>query len=196
MPVCDLHTDQELLIKISEKDQYAFRIVYDKYCPHLYNYVLKLLKSKQLAEEVIQEIFLRFWKLGDDLITIQNIESYLVILARNKSHDMLRRNKLRDFAALEQAEMQADQDYSTERLVALNDVRRTIGLAINKLPAQQRLVYQLCQIEGFKYEEAAQKLNLSTDTVRSYMKLALRNLRQQLTKHPDLVVFLLISKMF
>ncbi len=194
MNIQPLYSDHELLVKVTGGDQRAFRILYDRYYHPLYAFVLKILKSDLLTEEIIQEVFLKLWTQGAKLTTINNVESYLVTIARNRSFDELRRSKLRAHANLEDIGSEYELHNDTEESIFLNDTKRMIDEAIKNLPPQQRSVYQLCQVQGYKYDEAAKELQLSVDTVQSYMKLALRNLRKQLSQNPDLLIVLVLLK--
>ncbi len=88
----------------------------------------------------------------------------------------------------------------TEESILLNDARNLLEEAIARLPAQQREVYNLCQIQGLKYEEAASKLNISVLTVQSYMKIALRSvrntMRHTMRNYTGVTVILTILKLF
>jgi len=177
-------------------DQRAFRVLYDFYYDKIYAFALYLLKSDLLAEEVVQETFLKLWKKGDDLNQIMNVESFLIAVTRNRSLDILRRSKLEIKTNQKRAIVWSEGHNDTEESIILNDTRRILQSAIDLLPPQQKLVYQLCQQEGLKYEEAADKLSLSTLTVQSYMKLALRNVRRYMVKHADLAAVIIVLKYF
>ncbi len=189
-------SEQELLRKTAEGDAVAFGQVYDFYYNRIYTFALHLLKTEVLAEEVVQETFLRFWKQGEKLIEVKNIESFLVAVARNKGIDLLRHTKLVLNNQKEQASDWEEAHNETEERLVLKETRKIIEDAIERLPAQQKAVYRLCHQDGLKYEEAAKELGLSVFTVQSYMKLALKNLRQRLGNHPDLLVLLIIFKLF
>ncbi|MNY10648.1 ECF RNA polymerase sigma factor SigE [compost metagenome] len=76
----------------------------------------------------------------------------------------------------------------------LKDTKELLQSGINLLPPQQKLVYQLCHQEGLKYEEVAEKLNLSPLTVKSHMQHALRFLRAYVVKNGDLAIAFLLLK--
>jgi RNA polymerase sigma-70 factor (family 1) len=196
MSVKPLFNQNELLSKVAEGDQRAFRVLYDFYYNRIYAFALCLLKSDLLAEEVTQETFLKLWKKGYDLNQILNVESFLIAVTRNRSFDILRRSKLEIKADQKRTKVWVEGHNDTEESIILNDTRRILQSAIDLLPPQQKLVYQLCQQEGLKYEEAADKLSLSTLTVQSYMKLALRNVRKYMVKHAELVAIIFVLKHF
>lgn len=188
--------ESELLSKVAEGDQRAFRTLYDAYYNRIYAFALHLLKSGHLAEEVVQETFLKFWEQGYNLNKIINLESYLIASTRNRSLDMLRRIKLEINTDLKRVKEWSEGHNDTEESIILNDTMRILQDAIDLLPPQQKLVYQLCQQEGLRYEEVANKLNLSTLTVQSYMKLALRNVRKHMVQHANAVGVIIFLKYF
>jgi len=195
MSIKPLFNNSELLAKVAEGDQRAFRTLYDFYHHRIYAFALHLLKSDILAEEIVQETFLKLWKQGYELNKIVNLESFLVTIARNRSLDVLRRTKLEIKTDQHLIKEWSETHNDTEESIILNDTRRVLQNAVDQLPPQQKQVYQLCHQEGLKYEEAAQKLNLSALTVQSYMKLALRNLRKHIKNHSDLSVLLILLKL-
>jgi RNA polymerase sigma-70 factor (ECF subfamily) len=196
MTPISLINESELLAKIAQGDQRAFRVIYDHYYNNVYAFALHLLKSDILAEETVQETFLKVWQRGQALNEIVNVESFLIAITRNHSLDLLRRNKLAIRTTQQQIINWSESHNETENTIILNETRRLLQNAIDLLPPQQKLVYQLCQQEGLRYEEAADKLNLSTLTVQSYMKLALRSVRKYMSKHAGVAALMIVLKLF
>lgn len=189
-----LTLERDLLTKIAERDEIAFRTVYDQYHKKIYTFSLRLLKSKQMAEEVVQESFLKIWMMGDALNKISNIEAYLVTLARNRSLDALRKQQRESKAGFTNSNLWTEEHNETEEAILLNDTRGLLQSGIELLPPQQKLIYQLCHQEGLKYEEAAEKLNLSPLTIKTHMQHALRFLRAYVLKNSDMAVTLILLK--
>lgn len=191
-----LWTDEKLLLeKIASGDQGAFRVLYDRYRKKMYTFSLKILKSELLAEEIVQESFLKLWQLQDGLKEINHLETYLRTLARNKALNTLRRIKLEVNTVQAQAVDWQESHNETEEQLLLEDTRKVLRAAVELLPPQQKLVYQLCHLEGLKYEEVAERLNISRLTVQKHMKLALRFLRSYVSKHTDLGIILILLKL-
>ncbi|RZK42464.1 MAG: RNA polymerase sigma-70 factor [Pedobacter sp.] len=189
-------SDQELLMRVSEQDETAFRILYNRYYNKVYTYAMRIFKNETQAEEVVQEVMLKLWKFGDKLSQIQNLDAYLKVSSKNKALDLFRRQE-----HLRHAESELSMDWKgyhneTEEQILLNETRQILKNAIDQLPEQQRTVYLLCHQDGLKYQQAADKLNLSPETVKFYMKLALRSLRSYLTNHTDVVSLIIIFKLF
>lgn len=196
MRVSPLINENELLQKIAEGDQRAFRSVFDHYYTPVYVYALHLTKSEPVAEEIVQETFLKLWRLEVELKTITKLEGFLITLARNKGLDHLRRVKLQFKAQNNSVNTWLEMHNETEEQIILNDTRRIVQDAIDQLPPQQKKVYQLCRQEGLRYEEAAEKMNLSVLTVQSYMKLALSSVRKYIGRHTDIAIIFVIFKLF
>jgi len=188
MPIKLLDNEIELLAKIAKGDTQAFTLVYEHYRKRVYTVSLQYLRSEILAEDAMQEIFLKLWTLTDHLTEVRNLEAYLMQLTKYKCLNMLRRLKL-EFLHIEALPEKLDVvDSATENHILLNDTQKVLNEGIALLPPQQKLVYQLCQIEGMKYGDVAKKLQLSPETVRSHLKLALRFLRNHIGKNTDITI--------
>jgi RNA polymerase sigma-70 factor (ECF subfamily) len=186
--------ERDLLLKIAGRNELAFGTIYNQYHKKIYTFALRLLKSKQMAEEVVQESFLKVWLMGDALNKISNIEAYLVTIARNRSLDALRKQQRESKASFSNTKAWTEAHNETEETIILNDTRGLLQSAVDLLPPQQKLVYQLCHQEGLKYEDAAEKLNLSPLTVKTHMQHALRFLRAHVLKNSDIGIALVLLK--
>lgn len=188
-------TECALLEKMANGDHQAFRSIYQKYHNKVYTFSIRILHSQLLAEEVVQESMLKLWLMGPGVININNLDSYLKRIARNCAIDLLKRKELELKTDDKLGNTWEESHNETEEQILLNDIRKVLNDGVSLLPQQQKLVYQLCHLEGLKYEEAANRLNLSVLTVQSYMKLALRFLRNYIKAHTDLTVLLIIFKL-
>ena len=196
MRVNPFPNEQSVLIKIAAGDHQAFREVYDFYYQSIYKYALHLLKSELLAEEIVQETFLKIWINRIRLTEILNLESYLVTIARNRSLDILRQSALRyrnDQTLKSTFEFSTNE---TEEQFILKDTRLILAEAIAQLPPQQRQVYELCKQQGLKYDEVAKIMALSPLTVQSYMKIASRAVREYMDKNTDIIIMAIILRLF
>lgn len=191
-----LYSDGELLQKIAAGDDHAFTLFYYKYNKTVYLFAYRILDSESHAEELMQEVMLKIWLLGDELTNVENIESYLRVMCRNRCYNRLRQLRREASKNKEATVDWKDESNETEETILLNEAKGLLEKAIEKLPAQQREVYNLCQIQGLKYEEAAKQLNISVLTVQSYMKIALRSVRNTMRNHSDIAALLLILKLF
>ncbi|SHG34541.1 RNA polymerase sigma-70 factor [Pedobacter caeni] len=194
-PINSLFDVPALLAKVAMGDERAFDIFYKQYSKKIFLFSMRILQSDILAEEVMQEIMLKIWQMGADLNDLKNPESYIRTLARNRSLNILKRLQTEDRIDREMALIYQEDHNETEEQILLNDTRKVLLEGIALLPSQQKLVYNLCQVEGLKYETVADRLNLSPLTVATHMKLALRFLRAHLSKHSDVAALLIIFRL-
>lgn len=196
MSLSPFYDDQELLRRVALGDERSFDIIYHNYAKKVYLFAFKVMNSPILAEEVVQEVMLKIWRMGDELKKIDHLEAYLRTASRNISLNLLRRQETAQRADKYLSMNWVEDHNETEELVILNETRDLLNQAIAQLPPQQREVYMLCHQQGLKYDQVAEKLNLAPSTVATHMKLALKFLRNYLKKHNDIFALLVIFKLF
>lgn len=190
-----LGDEAELLAKIATGDQHAFKVIYERFNRRIFTYCVRMLDAEVLAEEVMQEVFLTFWRMGDELLLIRNAEAYLRTLTKNRCLNVLRRVVLENKADRELTKNYVEYHNETEESILLNDTKNLINAAIELLPGQQREVYQLCQNDGLKYEEVAKRLGISINTVKTHMKRALAAIRAYVEANTDVGIILILLKL-
>lgn len=183
-----------LLAKVASGDTHAFAIIYNTYRKRVYTIALQYLHTEMQAEDAVQEIFLKLWRLEDNLTTIRNLEAYLLQLTKHKCLNMMRRQNLENLHIEPLHEGFEYADSNTEDQILLNDTRKIVNEGIAMLPPKQKLVYQLCRMQDLKYEKVGEKLNISPETVRSHLKLALKSLRAHVSMHTDLTILFILFK--
>jgi RNA polymerase sigma-70 factor (family 1) len=190
-----LYTETEskkLLIALKRGDELAFRKVFDEHFRKLYLFCFRFLKNKQHAEEIVHDALLSVWTNRNKIDEDRSILPYLYTITRR-----LALNALRDIATSQKAmdelwlNMEALSN-ETEELVLLNDLRKFTESAVINLPAQQQLVFRMSRYEGLNYDEIAERLNLSRNTVKNHLVLALKTLRTHFNQS-DAAYFLLLS---
>ncbi|WP_316814766.1 RNA polymerase sigma-70 factor [Pedobacter nyackensis] len=196
MVIKPFYSDAELLQKIAAGDEHAFSLFYYKYNKTVFLFAYRILDDESHAEELMQEVMLKIWMLGDELYNINNLESYLRVMCRNRCYNKLRQLRREAGKNKKATAGWKDESNETEETILLNEAKGLYEKAIAKLPAQQREVYNLCQIQGLKYEEAAKQLNISVLTVQSYMKIALRSVRNTMRNHGGIAAILITLKLF
>ncbi len=177
-------TDFELMQKIAAKDSKSLELLYDRYSPVLYTLIHKIVRSRDVAEEVLADIFLIIWKkyYMFDMST-ENVYSWLIMLARNKAVDA----KKRMYGHLT---VEYSDSYEDEKIIPLLskeidpldlntalELRPNIDKAFNTLTDAQRYVFNLAYYEGMSETEIAQRLNIPVQTVKSKIRIAINNLK-------------------
>lgn len=183
MAIKPLHLESELLTKIADGDQIAFCTVFDHYRKYVYSFGRKLTRSEEMAEEIVQDVFLKVWFGRDRLKNIDSFGAYLNILVRNHSFNLLRQAAQQQKTTQQMRLSLSDQDNGTQQVLDYRETVRMLDEALELLPDQQRMVYTLCHRDGLKYEEAALQMNISAATVHYHMKLALSTIREHFMKN-------------
>ncbi len=188
--------ERDALTRAAGGDQHAFRVIFDTYHRRVYTFALRYLKSAHHAEEAVQEVFMKLWRQGAALDGIDDLQQFLFTITRNHALDSLRRMKVREHVQLPLQDNHDAASTDTEDAIVLNETRRILEEGIGKLPPQQQRVYRLCHQQGLTYNQAAQQLSLSEQTVKRHMKLALRFLRTYLEKHGVAGILWVLLKLF
>lgn len=175
--------ENELLRRASRGDQSAFSTLFKSYHPFVYAFSRRITRSDELAEEVVQDIFLKIWVDRESLENIDNFGGYLNRIVRNHCYNVLRKLAMESKHASLLSTDFDDTDDSTVQQLDYSDVNEVLEGAIQTLSTQQKNVYQLCHQRGLTYQEAADELGISQQTVHAYMKDALRKIRDHFRKH-------------
>jgi RNA polymerase sigma-70 factor (ECF subfamily) len=169
--------EKKIVESLKSGDFEAFDQLFWCYHKRLYHFALSILKNKEDARDVVQEAFLRIWKNKENLDQQSSFQSFLFTISYNIIVDMMRkkvndrnfRNKL--FRNSTSRESPVDKEVEFKEL---NAIYRN---AIEELPAQRKKIYRLHKFEHLKYEEIAEKLDISVNTVKSQMNKALTYIR-------------------
>ncbi|CAL1519481.1 RNA polymerase sigma-70 factor [Chitinophaga sp. MM2321] len=175
--------DEKLLLKqTAEGDERAFEQLFRAYHQELGAYVLRVTKSVALAEEVVQEVFIKIWTKRTQLQEVNNFRSYLFIASRNHTYNVLRQQARE---AMKQQTWASDTAQGSDH-AAGEDMERYYTLieeAVKKLPPQQQKVWLLSRREGLKHEEIASRLLLSRETVKRHISLAIGAITRYVQAH-------------
>lgn len=189
-----IDTDKILMQRIASGDQKSFAFFFEHYSKMIYPFALKLTRSEELAEEILQEVFLKIWLNRQSLPEIENLGAYLNRICRNYAYNALRRIAHENLVASELGKQMTVEVNNTEDDVIYRDMERALNDAISGLTPQQKLIYTLCHQEGLKYSEVAGRLNISSSTVHTHMKLALKFIRTHFVRINSLVLFYWLFK--
>lgn len=175
-----LYTETEernVIIALKDGQESAFKKVFDQHFARLYTFSFRLLKNKQQAEEVVNDAFLNVWmnryKLNENLPVLP----YLYTITRRLSLNSIR-NIANSQKAIDQLWLQMKRlSNETEEAILLSDLKEFTEKAVVNLPAQQQLVFRMSRYDGLSYDEIAERLNLSRNTVKNHLISALKSLR-------------------
>jgi RNA polymerase sigma-70 factor (ECF subfamily) len=155
----------------------------------LYTLALRLTKSDQAAKDIIQEVFLKLWDQRMSIHSIHNMEAWLYRLTENKVIDFLR--KVSADSRLKKMIWDHLQQIvnESEQYLAAKEYNGIIQKAIDQLPPQRRLIYQLHKEDGMNYQQIADELQISRHTVKNQLFSAVQSVRRFLVKHTKFFFF-------
>lgn len=183
-----LYNEKELLVLIEQGDEVAFATLFNHYRNRVYSIALKLSCSSSLAEEAVQDVFLKIWLRRADLGHVQSFSAYLFTIVQNTMYKTLRQiaQKHQKRLPLQPEELGLVSDPELELLD--REYHNILQKGIQKLPAQQKQVYQLIREKGLKRGEVASLLNLQPDTVKYHLSKAVKNLWSYCRLHLPLFI--------
>jgi len=184
------YSDKELFRLISEGDENAFRQLFHQYVPQLQPLARHITKTDAVAEDIIQETFLKLWISRDKLSAIENPRSWLLKIVFHQSFSYLRRQAVHDRAIDKLAEEQ--EPFTPETNLAYSTMVKLIGEAVTQLPPQAKRIYLLSREKGLKIPEIAEELSLSPNTVKNSLVRSLQAIRNYLQQAGHLLPFLLL----
>ncbi|WP_343702112.1 sigma-70 family RNA polymerase sigma factor [Chitinophaga sp.] len=180
------HSESELLRMIASGDEQAYQAVFERYWDAVYSTALLLTKSPTLAEDVAQDVFTVLWEKKASLPTVEKLEGFLFITARNMIYTRFR--KLASGDAYKRYILDCFREEGGRRADEITEVReleQTILRAIQQLPPQQQKAFRLSRFEGMRHEEIAVTMGLSRVTIKSYIVQAIATLRKTLANNPS-----------
>lgn len=140
-----------------------------------------MVKSKEVAEEIVSDVFIKLWQMRNDLGKVAALKVYLYTITRNFSLNYITRQHKHQWESLDGlAEDAFVTNITPEDQLISADMHNRIQEAIRQLPPQCRVIFQLVRQDGLKYKEVAEVLQLSVLTVRNQTAIATRKIAEAL----------------
>lgn len=188
----DKQIEKEWLLQAAGGDDVAFARLFHAYKFKLFGFIHKLTGSPQVAEDVVQDVFLKLWNEREKLGDIEAFGSYLFRMAQNRAVNGFRR-MAREASLLRDIPLQEAEPHLTPQgRLALKETQERLQRAVEGLPPRQKAIYLLSREQGVKHEEIARRLSITTGTVKNHMIQALRTLRKQLLRAPHSAEIILL----
>lgn len=167
--------NKELLHRVANGDEAAFEILFHNFLPFLSNHIFRIVESKVLTEEIVQDVFLKLWLNRTNLYEVNDIKAYLIVVSKNHALNCLKKiaqeriNQENLRKIISEESLQRDQ-------IDENEISNLIDQAISLLPNRQRQIFVLHRIERMKYEEIAKTLAIGKESVKTHLKLAVTSI--------------------
>lgn len=178
-------SDNDLLIQIREDDHSSFDLLFDRYWERLYRAALARIADDFIAQDIVQELFIKLWERRHTISINLSLENYLLsavrfgVISHFRSKNV---NEVRLDDALQRVNL---LEASINENAGYFELERTLEEALNKMPVMLQKVYQL-RSENKAVKEIAGELGITEQTVKNYISEVLRRLRVAIVnKHPE-----------
>lgn len=178
----NIYDEESIISLIIEGDENAFTKLFHHYRDQVYNVALKLTRSATIAEEIVEDVFLKIWLKRSSLNEIENFRAYLFAIMRN---DVYRAMKAaaKNYTLPLIVEMGEGAVNNAEEYIMGKEYNLILQKAVDRLPGQQKQVYKLMKEENLKREAVAEILNLKPETIKFHLAQAMKNIRSFCTVH-------------
>ncbi|GEN71169.1 RNA polymerase sigma factor [Chryseobacterium lathyri] len=192
-----LATDEkELLLRLRKGDHIAFELLYNKYYQSLTGHLIRLLKSTELAKEVVQDTFMAVWEHRDRIDTERPLKSYIFKTATNNTFNIFKKAAYDEkYRAYLFPIIEVGYEHIEARVFEKEN-EQMLGEIMQRMSKKQREVFVLCKLQGKSYEEAGKELNISTNTIHTHIKRANLFIKESLSRYPEFVTSVIISVSF
>lgn len=171
-----------------DSDENAFADLFRRYFPGLLSFANSIVKDQYVAEEIVEDVFVKIWKRRKELLSIQHFSQYIHTAVKNGCFSYLKDKK-----RLVPVEMGESIPYATanhEIAILHRENIHKIVSAINELPPKCRLIFRLIKDEGMKYSEVATLLDISERTVNAQLCIAINRISASLQQSlPEFAVY-------
>jgi RNA polymerase sigma-70 factor, ECF subfamily len=189
-------SDETLMLRYQQGDRSAFPQLVRRHQTPLYNFALRQVRVPQVAEDVVQETFVRVVQNAADFKHEARFTTWVYTITRNLCIDQLRKRALRKHPSLDESrgeegdgptlgEQTADPRASVERAATGSELQERIARAVEKLPDEQREVFLMRELSNLPFKEIAEITGVPENTVKSRMRYALERLQEALAEYED-----------
>ncbi len=190
------YTEKELLARVAEGNEEAYKQVFDHYWNKIYQVALSFLKVSDQAEDAVQQVFIKLWEKRNKLPDVENFDAWLFIIARNTIINILEQTVAARKKAGQAGDVIAGNYLTPSGILEYKQVSAIIQDAVKRLPPQQALVFRLSREHGLTYTQIAERLQIAPATVKSHIIRALNSIREYVSRHGDhtvVVIWLLTA---
>jgi len=171
------------LIKGNKK---CFLNIYNRYKDKVYYYTLKITRSDSIAEEIVQDVFVKIWTKRDQINPSYPFPSYLFRITHNHTINILKRNTFEEKVKRNILSKANTSSCETEDTVIYNEYLRILSDAIKQLPPKRKDIFDLSRMQGISHDEIASQMGISKNTVKSQIVKANKSIRKYIQIRTDL----------
>jgi RNA polymerase sigma-70 factor (ECF subfamily) len=186
------YTDIQLVDNIRRGDSKSFELLFNQYADSLVRYATTILKDQDEAEDIVQQLFVGVWTKKESLEVNSSIKSYLYRSVHNSSLNKIKQQTVKEGYAEYFTYVNDGMAAAASVEMDRKETDALIRKAIDELPEQCRLVFQMSRFEHLKYQQIADQLGISIKTVENQMGKALKHMRERLKDYITVLIFLML----
>jgi RNA polymerase sigma-70 factor (family 1) len=173
-----------LVKRIAKGDENAFEKFYNLYYPKIFKFSRYFVKTEELCQEIVMDLFYNMWQSRKKLDGIQNIDGYLYTSVKNLSFKTIKNTNKLQHASLDEfsGEFFIETE-SPEQIYVDHELKTIIETAINELPERCKLIFIMVREQGLKHKEIAEILSISEHTVHAQITIATKKISSALKEY-------------
>lgn len=184
----DISIINSLKTPIAEGDQVAFKKLYDLLFKKMVQFAMAIVKDQNAAVEIVDEVFVKFWKNRLTANNINNLRVYFYTAVKNTALNYLSQNvKEQKIESFDYVDFQVNDNITPEQLMITSELFSKIKMAVNELPSKCKIIFKLVREDGLTYKEVSKILNISENTVDAQLVIAVKRIREALKNHIDIL---------
>ncbi|MCD0487932.1 RNA polymerase sigma-70 factor [Pedobacter sp. MC2016-14] len=177
----DQWDDQMLVVRLKDLDKQAFEQLYHRYAQKLFYYALKFVKSPEMAEDIVHDVFVKVWDNLNDLNPDFSIQAYLYRITHNSLLNLLKRGTVESRIVKEMLQHAEQTTPNTDQAFQYKEALQQTKQAIATLPPKRKQIYELSRYDGLSHRQIAITLNIADSTVNNQMVKAIKSIRDFLS---------------
>jgi RNA polymerase sigma-70 factor (family 1) len=181
----NIQEEAKLILLLSQDSEYAFQLLYDRHRNRIYQTAVRYLKSPLLAQEVVQDVFLKLWFERRNMKIGQPLEAWLYTVAKNNLLNRLKKiaNEWKALNYLKSVPRETGSQASDK--LQDTEYNKLLINALAELSEQQQKVFQLARQENLTYAEIGERLGISPMTVKTHMSRALDHIKTYFSRYGE-----------
>ncbi|EHQ25868.1 RNA polymerase sigma-70 factor [Mucilaginibacter paludis] len=176
----EIVNERQLLVQLSNHDKEAFSIIYNAYAKKLFRYAVKIIKSTEIAEDTVHDIFVKLWDNASSLQIETSLQAYLYKATYFHLMNLIKRGAVQERFVDEVMYSAAQLSHCTEEKVLFKETLKHVQCAIDSLPPQRKLIFEMGRNEGMSHRQIARELDLADSTVNNQIVKALKTIKEHL----------------
>ena len=164
------------------RDEQSYKHLFLYFHPVLFRFSFNILHNKSVSEEIVSDMMLKVWEMGNKLSQIQHLKIFLITSVKNACFTYLSSKKhLQSLnESIDNEDIISSNGDNPEQLFIYSEVTQRVNLVIASLPMKCQMVFRLIKEEGLSYKEVSKVLEISQNTIETHMRIALRKIRMDL----------------